>query len=481
MADFSDRKASMADFEALLNAQLDSYRKGFDPGERVKGVVISTKGEYVVLDVNAKNEGLVPAAELLDSDGDLMVTPGQEIEVIFSRVDGGAFLFTTRIADAVAADRSIQAAREAGLPVEGLVKAEINGGYEIEVDGQRGFCPFSQIDLFKREGAVYVGQRLPFLVVEYDPEEKNLVLSRRQLLERDREAQREALLAQLAEGQMREGTVTRLVDFGLFVDLGGIEGLVPLKEISWDRNAKPGDVADVGDRVQVLVREIDAGRNRISLSLRGVTADPWDGVVARHPVGSSFIGKVVHLEPFGAFVQVEPGVEGLVAIGKLGSGRRLSHPREAVAVGQELLVQVETVDVERRRIGLRPVDERVASLRPGALEPGVEVEGIVEGIRDFGVFVRLSETQTGLLHIAETDVGRRGNPSALLERAFEPGSKLKVVVKENDGQRISLTLPSRWNASRNTDEADTAAFLANQRSSSESFGSLSGAFDSLGL
>ena len=472
---------SMADFEALLNAQFNSYRKGFNPGEKVKGIVVSTKGDFVVLDVNAKNEGLVPVAELLDKDGDLMVTPGQEIEAIFSRVDGGAFIFTMRIAGTAAVDRSIQTAQEQNLPVEGLVKAEINGGYEIEVNGQRGFCPFSQIDLFKREGVTYVGQRFPFLVTEYDAEEKNLVLSRRQLLEREREAQRAALLEQLAVGQMREGTVTRLADFGVFVDLGGIEGLVPLKELSWERGVKPEDIVKSGDRVEVLVNDIDIDRNRISLSLRGTKADPWDAAAASHPVGTAFTGKVVHLEPFGAFVQIVPGVEGLIPIGKLGNGRRLMHPREAVSVGQELIVQVETVDLDRRRIGLKVVDERVAQLQPGSLEVGSEVEGIVEGIRDFGVFLRLSETKTGLLHIGETDVGKGGNPAARLERAFAPGSKVMVVVKENDGNRISLTLPGRWKSAANTDEVDTAAFLANQRSATKSFGSLSDAFDALNL
>lgn len=479
MADFA--KPSMADFEALLNAGFDSYRKGFNPGERVKGVVVSTKGDYVVLDVNAKNEGLVPADELKDADGDLMVVPGQEVDAIFSRVEGGAFIFTMRIAGEAAVDRSLQAAQEADLPVEGLVKAEINGGYEIEVNGQRGFCPFSQIDLFKREGATYVGQRFPFLISEYDAEEKNLVLTRRRLLEREREAQRDALMQQLAVGQMREGTVTRIADFGVFVDLGGVEGLVPLKELSWERGVKPEDVVKSGDRVEVLVREIDADRNRISLSLRGTKADPWDAAAASHPAGTVFTGKVVHLEPFGAFVQIVPGVEGLIPIGRLGNGRRLSHPREAVSVGQELIVQVDSVDTERRRISLKPVDERVAQLKPGALDVGAEVEGIVEGIRDFGVFLRLSEDKTGLLHIGETDVGKGGNPSSRLERAFPPGSKLTVVVKENEGGRISLTLPGRWKSAANTDEADTAAFLASQRSATRSFGSLGDAFDALNL
>jgi len=253
-----------------------------------------------------------------------------------------------------------------------------------------------------------------------------------------------------------------------------------MKEISYRRDVKPADVVKEGDTVEVLVRELDWERNRISLSLRGAQPDPFDMVATRYPVGSTVRGKVTHIESFGAFVELEPGVEGLVPTGALGSGRRISSPREVVSEGQEMLLQVESVDIERRRMSLRPIDERLAAMQPASLAAGARVEGLVEGYKPFGVFVRLSESQTGLLHISETDVSKGGNPEAKLERAFPPGSKIGVVVKENDGQRISLTLPGRWQAGA-VDEEQVALDALRARPPAKDLGSLGDLLDGLKL
>jgi len=459
----TNNPSSMSDFEALLNAQFAVYRKGFNPGERVRGTVLEVGPAHVVVDVQAKREGLIPAEEFRDAQGGVTVQAGQTLDLTFVAMQEGAFLFTTRVGGPVAVDQSIAQAYASGLPVEGRVQGEVNGGYEVTIDGRRAFCPYSQMALFKQEGAQYIGQKFTFIVQEYGEGGGNIVVSRRDVLERERDARREALKGELAPGQTRAGIVTRLADFGFFVDIGGVEGLVPLKELSWQRDLKPADVVKEGDAVEVLIREIDWERNRISLSLRAAQEDPFSAAVARFPVGSALRGKVTHIEPFGAFVEVVPGVEGLVPIGALGGGRRINSPRDVLAEGQELDVQVETIDVERRRMGLRPIDTRVAALKPGALEVGTTTDGIVEGIKEFGVFVRLSETQTGLLHISETDVGKGGNAAARLERAFAPGSKITVVVKQNDGKRIGLTLPARWQKDGGDLAGDTAAYLQNRR------------------
>jgi small subunit ribosomal protein S1 len=281
---------------------------------------------------------------------------------------------------------------------------------------------------------------------------------------------------------VRTGTVSRLTEFGIFVDLGGLDGLIPLKELSWQRDVKPEDVAKPGDRVEVLVRETDWERNRVSLSLRGAQGDPWDDVVARHGVGSVLHGKVTRLERFGAFVEIVPGVEGLIPISRLGGGRRIVSAREVVSEGQEIDVQIDSVDAERRRISLKPVDHRVAALKPGELAVGAEVEGLVEGIKEFGVFVRLSEKQTGLLHISETDLPKGGSPAARLERAFPPGGKIRVVVKSLEGERVSLTLPSRWQQQAGGDGADDASrYLSQSRPVGSALGSLGDAFSNLNL
>lgn len=361
--------ARMAEFEALLNAQTTSFRTGFNPGEKVQGRVISSRGGYIVLDVGAKNEGLVPMADFTNEKGRIPVKIGDSVSVVFVTVQNGAFLFSAKDTS-VAIDQTLAQARESGLPVEGRVQSEVNGGYEVTVAGHRAFCPYSQIAMYRQEGAAYVGQTLQFIVQEYDPEERNIVVSRRALQERERDRKREELKSNLVEGATCKGKVTRIVDFGFFVDLGGAEGLVPLKEISWRRDVKPEDVVKVGDTVEVLVREIDWERNRISLSLRGAETDPFDLVAERSPAGSNVTAKITRLEPFGAFAELEPGVEGLIPISALGNGRRIARPSEVVEVGQEMVLKVESIDRDRRRISLRPIweDEEAAKAAAEAAE-----------------------------------------------------------------------------------------------------------------
>jgi small subunit ribosomal protein S1 len=478
------RSSSMADFESMLNAQLSKYKSGFNPGDRVKGVVTNITSQYVVLDVNAKREGLVAPADMMNEDGTMRCAVGDTVDVVFAGMKDSAFLFSGSLNSKTVVDRSLTEAFEKQMPIEGTVEKEVKGGYEVTVAGKRGFCPFSQISLFRQEGAEYIGQKFQFLVTEYgdDGRGENIILSRRDLLEKDRAAQRLELVEDLTVGMVASGTVTRLVEFGVFVDLGGVEGLIPLKEIAWARDVKPEDVVKVGDKVEVQIKELDWERNRISLSLRGAQGDPWADAVIKFPQGTTFMGKITKLERFGAFAQMIPGVEGLIPIGKLGNGRRIMSAREAVTEGQEILLKVESIDIERHRFSLALVDERVQALKPGELAEGVKVEGIIESIQPFGIFVRLSEEKTGLLHISETDTPKGGNPVAKMERQFPPSTKIEVVVKSIEGERISLTLPAKWENRNNTPDGDNkevSTWLSNQPSGS--FGSLGDAFGSLQL
>ena len=481
----SEKKVSMADFESLLSEQLSSYRKGFNPGDRVRGTVSNITNQYVTLDVNAKREGLVPLADMTNEDGTLRCAIGDSVDVIFAGMQNGAFLFSGSVGAKQVIDRTLADAYAQQMPVEGLVEKEVNGGYEVTVAGKRAFCPFSQINLFRQEGAEYIGHKFNFLISEYGEDERgqNVIVSRRALMEKEREAQRQELVEDLYVGMVATGTVTRLMEFGVFVDLGGAEGLIPLKEIAWTRDVKPEDVVKPGDKVDVQIKEIDWDRNRISLSLRGAQGDPWNDAVARFPQGTVFTGTITKIERFGAFAQIVPGVEGLIPIGRLGSGRRLMSAREAVTEGQEMLLQVESVDLERRRMSLKPVDERIKALQPGELAEGAKVEGIVESIQPFGLFVRLSEEKTGLLHISETDIPKGGNPAAKLERQFPPSSKIEVVVKSVEGDRIALTLPAKWETrgSGGDDEGnDVSAWLAGNKGGG-ALGSLGDAFANLKL
>ena len=352
----------MADFEALLNAQFESFRKGFDPGERVRARIAAITPTNVILDVNAKKEGILPLTSL--ENGAEGLKAGDSIDVVFVGLVDGALVFATGAADATGgADRSVLQAFEAKLPIDGKVQSEVNGGYEVMVGKTRGFCPYSQIALHREEGASYIGKTFAFLVEEYDPEEKNLIVSRRALLERQAAERREALKATLVEGETRTGKVTRIADFGFFVDLGGAEGLVPLRELSWDRGVKPADIAKPGDEVEVLVRTIDWEANRISLSLRALQANPMDAFIAAAQVGAQMTGKITRIEQFGAFVQLEPGVEGLLPTGAIARGRRIGHPSQLVSVGQSVEVRIDSIEPDRKRISLRlvPTVEEIAA------------------------------------------------------------------------------------------------------------------------
>lgn len=361
-----------ADFAALLAAGGLNYRRGFNPGEAVRAHVISTKGQYVILDVGAKDEGIVPKEEFILDDGTLRANEGETIEVWFVGMRQGNMTFTARNKAAGRGSEVLSRAFAAGTPIDGLVKSEIKGGYEVEVAGVRGFCPYSQIDLFKRENAsTYVGTTQTFLVTEYGEDDRgvNLLVSRRALLERERKELRSELFATLEVGQTREGTVTRLMDFGVFVDLGGAEGLVPMRELSWNRNAKAEDLVRVGDKVEVLVQHFDAVTERISLSLRALHQNPWDAFAAQYRQGDVLMAKVTRLMTFGAFAEVAPGVEGLLSNGRLAllaKGRRIASAHEVVEAGQQLEVRIDTLDIDQHKIGLSPVVAEAAAPAPVA-------------------------------------------------------------------------------------------------------------------
>lgn len=357
-----DSKAK-ADFAALLAAGGMDYRRGFDPGEEVRATVVSTKGQYVVLDVGAKDEGVVPKEEFVLEDGTLRAQEGERVTVWFAGMRQGNLLFTARNKATGRGDAALRQAFEAGTPIDGLVKAEVKGGYEVEVAGQRAFCPYSQMELHRaKEPAEFVGTKQTFLISECGEDERgaNLVVSRRAFLERERSAQKADLLADLAEGQTREGTVTRVMDFGAFVDLGGAEGLVPVRELSWDRGVKPEELVKPGDTVEVLVQRFDPVTERITLSLRALRQNPWEAFAAQYRPGDVLNAKIVRIATFGAFAQLAPGVDGLLSNGRLAAlakGRRIASAHEVVEEGQTLEVKIDSIDADAHKIALRPVVE----------------------------------------------------------------------------------------------------------------------------
>lgn len=324
------------------------------PGSKVEAKVLKIGAEWVFLDIGKKGEGVMDRKELLDAEGNLTVAEGDTITTWFTGSVRNELRFTTKMGSGAATDAQLEEAYRSGIPVEGYVVKEIKGGFEVRLAGSvRAFCPFSQISLRRAENpAEFVGKHLLFKVAEYSERGRNVVVSHRQLLEEEQRVRREALRETLLEGMTITGTVTRLADFGAFVDIGGIDGLIPVSEVGWTRVKHVRDVLSVGQEVSVVIKRIDWESGKISLSLKDTLADPWQAVADKFPEGSYHTGTVARLAPFGAFVTLSEGIDGLVHISKLGKGKRIAHPREVLAEGETVEVKVEGVDRENRKLSL---------------------------------------------------------------------------------------------------------------------------------
>lgn len=332
-------------------------RKAIQPGDRVEAVVVGISGENIFLDIGGKSEGVLRASELHNEAGELTVAVGDCIKVYFLASRSGEMVFTTRLGSGQTSSRELEEAFQSGIPVEGKVTGEIKGGFSVTLAGQRGFCPYSQMDIRKVEKAEdYIDKTFAFKIIEFGSQGKNIILSARAVQEEQRAQEREQLKETLAEGMQVSGTVTSLRDFGAFVDIGGIDGLIPISELAWGQTERVEDVLSRGQQVQVIIKRLDWEKDRISLSLRETTENPWDQVMTKYPVGSIHQGKVSRLAAFGAFVTLEPGIDGLLHISRLGAGRRIHHPREVLEAGQELTVKIESIDSAQKRLALAPED-----------------------------------------------------------------------------------------------------------------------------
>ncbi|MEM7480990.1 MAG: S1 RNA-binding domain-containing protein [Acidobacteriota bacterium] len=363
MTDERDFAEILAEFEKSQGGDGATPKKGPKVGDRVRGTVLSVGRETAFVDLVGKTEGTVAIQELIDDEGDLTHGVGEEIEGMVTGTDDSGCLILRvkagRVQGGEAAQEEIAQAFRAGLPVEGQVEAVNKGGVEVVVAGLRAFCPISQLEMrFVEDATEYIGRTLSFRIVRFEEVRgrPNVVLSRRALLEEEAKAQAEATRAKLSVGAILEGTVTSLTSYGAFVDLGGLEGLLHVSQISHRRLEHPQEELSVGQRLEVEILKIEEGRDgkgeRVSLSRRSLEDDPWDQAAKRFPPGAILSGRVLRIEQFGAFVEIAPGLTGLLHISELGRGRRLAHAREAVELGQDLSVRVLSVDEERRRISL---------------------------------------------------------------------------------------------------------------------------------
>ncbi len=341
------------DFAAMFEASLSGVGQLLEPGQKIEATLLQLGKDWSFLDVGQKGEGVLATAELLNADGEPQYAVGDRIAVFFLSRSGGELRFTTKVGGSGSGTEQLEDAFQGGIPVEGKIEKEIKGGFEVKLAGNiRAFCPFSQSGMRKGEPADLIGETLSFKITQFSERGRNIVVSHRVLQEEERQQQRASLRETLKEGMVVRGEVTNILAFGAFVDIGGIEGLLPISEISYGRVEDVNEILHIGQELEVAVKKIDWDKNKFSFSLRDTQADPWNKVGSLYRVGGQYPGKVSRLAQFGAFVTLEDGIDGLLHISKLGEGQRIRHPQDVLKVGQALTVTVEKIDQEERRISL---------------------------------------------------------------------------------------------------------------------------------
>jgi len=444
---------SEEDFAAML-AQHEA-RGALEIGQMVKGRVIQISDEHVFVDVGGKGEAWIDRGELADDQGRLNVKVGDEVEATVVAT-GDEIRLSHRLRQGAQAREALAVAAQTGVPVEGKVAGVIKGGYEVTVGGLRAFCPFSQMELRRVESEQeYVGRVLEFRVTKYAEGGRNLVLSRRALLEEQAAKAAEQTRKKILPDAVLPGTVVSLADFGAFVDLGGVQGLVPMSELSHARVERASDRLRIGEAVTVKVLRIDDARGKVTLSLKALEGDPWATVPGRLRERQVVRGRAARATEFGVFVELLPGVDGLLHASEI-PRHRSAALREAVTAGAEIAVMIVNVDTAKRRIALAlaPEGATVGEEMASAVAVGAVLTGTVDRVEPFGVFVRLGLGQTGLVPNAELGTTQGADH----RRMFPAGSEMKVLVLaiEEGGRRIRL---SREKARAHEEQAEAQAYL----------------------
>ena len=460
------------DFASMFEASLKAKR--VEKGQTVEGTIVAIGAEVVFVNVGGKGEALIDIAELKDDEGTLTVAVGDRIEAVVVSTEGGLTL-SRRLARGAATNKQLEDAFRARLPVQGKIERDVKGGYEVRIGGQRAFCPFSQIDTVRgTDPTQHVGRVYEFRILEYKEGGRNLVVSRRALLEEEQRSNAAGVRQSIVPGAVLTGRVASVREFGAFVDLGaGVQGLLHVSEMGWSRVSDTSQVVTPGETITVKVLRVDEATQKIALGLKQLTGDPWSTVQTTYAVGDVRTGRVTRLTDFGAFVELEPGVEGLAHVSTFAPTGHSKGWTQSVAIGTTADFEILSIDLEKKRIGVALVEEasaRAAGTAPpqSGIVPGARLTGKVERHEKFGVFVFLAPGRTGLMPLSETGIAREGD----VAKAFPVGSDVEVVVLEADasGRRIRLSRKAVIEA-READEVREYTERATA-TTSEGFGSL---------
>ncbi|WP_240099311.1 30S ribosomal protein S1 [Thermomonas flagellata] len=434
--------AATESFAELFEASQAANLAKLKPGAIVKGVVVDVRNDVVVINAGLKSEGIVPIEQFRNEAGEIDVGIGDEVKVALDSLENGfgeTVLSRDKAKRAMVWDE-LEEALEKGTTVVGRISGKVKGGFTVDIKDVRAFLPGSLVDVRPVRDPVYLeGKELEFKLIKLDRKRNNVVVSRRAVVENEHSEEREALLQKLVEGAVLKGVVKNLTDYGAFVDLGGIDGLLHITDMAWKRVRHPSEVVEVGQELEVRVLKYDRERNRVSLGLKQLGEDPWDNIGRRYPANSRVFGKVSNVTDYGAFVEIEPGVEGLVHVSEMDWTNKNVNPAKIVQVGDEVEVMILDVDEERRRIslGMKQCTQNPWEVFAATHKKGDRVSGQIKSITDFGIFIGLEGGIDGLIHLSDISWNSTGEEIA---RNYKKGDTLEAVVLAVDPERERISL-----------------------------------------
>jgi small subunit ribosomal protein S1 len=422
--------------EKALLATLDTGKNAFEPRTIVTGFVVGHHNDDIVIDIGYKSEGVVPVEEFTEADQAV----GSRVQVMIVEVKPtGDLVLSKRQADLQIGWNQVLGSNKEGDRVRGKVVRKIKGGLLVDI-GVPVFLPASQVDLRRApDVGEYIGQEVEAEIIKIDIERKNIVVSRRKVLEEERKKNRESLVKELHVGDLREGQVKNITDFGAFIDLGGLDGLLHITDMSWGRVSHPTEVVHIGQKIEVVVLDYDAERNRISLGLKQKTRNPWEDIGERYPIGSNHNGEVVNLMTYGAFVRLEDGIEGLVHVSEMSWTRQVAHPNEVVKVGDKVRVMILEIDHEKQEIslGMKQAESNPWETIKDRFPVGAKVKGTVKNLTNYGAFVEIEPGIEGLLHVNDISWTKKlTHPAPEINK--DQVVECLILEIDRERQRISL-------------------------------------------